>query len=255
MKTTAQTDVPEHLETGWLRRQVEELSAIHRPSASPGERQAAEWLVARLGEQEVEARIEVENGHGGYWWPLGLANAVGALGGIAAGRGHRLSRCGSRGGGRGGGAGRAATARVPVPEDAAAAGHHNVVAELGPADAERTVVLVAHHDAAHPGLVFHPAIPKVADRLGLIEKNNTSPGLMWPLVGGSAAVAAGALSGSWSIAGVVDRSCAAAVATRRPPGSWRADKPDLAAFFGVGAGRDARRISTTLAPLHSRRRT
>ena len=46
-----------------------------------------------------------------------------------------------------------------------------VVAELGPPDADRTVVLVAHHDAAHAGLLFHPAIPErsvrplpVADR-------------------------------------------------------------------------------------------
>ena len=37
---------------------------------------------------------------------------------------------------------------------------YNVVCELGPADAERTVVLIAHHDAAHSGLVFHPRSPR-----------------------------------------------------------------------------------------------
>ena len=67
---------------------------------------------------------------------------------------------------------------------------------IGPDDAERTVVLVAHHDAAHPGLVFHPAIPELADRAGLIENANTSPPLMWPIIGGPAAVAAGSLLGS-----------------------------------------------------------
>ncbi len=57
------------------------------------------------------------------------------------------------------------------------------------------MVLVAHHDAAHPGLVFHPAIPELADRAGLIENANTSPPLMWPIIGGPAAVAAGSLLG------------------------------------------------------------
>jgi hypothetical protein len=67
-----------------------------------------------------------------------------------------------------------------------------VVATIGPADAERTVVLVAHHDAAHSGLLFHPAIPELADRLGFIERSDTSPPLLAPVIGGPAAVAAGA---------------------------------------------------------------
>ena len=52
-----------------------------------------------------------------------------------------------------------------------------MVAELGPADAERTVVLVAHHDAAHSGLIYHPAIPELVFGAlpGLIERNDTSP--------------------------------------------------------------------------------
>jgi acetylornithine deacetylase/succinyl-diaminopimelate desuccinylase-like protein len=39
---------------------------------------------------------------------------------------------------------------------------HNVVAELGDPNASRTVVFIAHHDAAHSGLVFHPALPRLA---------------------------------------------------------------------------------------------
>ena len=31
----------------------------------------------------------------------------------------------------------------------------NVVGEIGPADAERTLVLLAHHDAARSGRIFH----------------------------------------------------------------------------------------------------
>jgi Peptidase family M28 len=181
-----------------LRSDVEELSGIHRPSASPGEREAAEWLVARLAEHGAEPRIEVEDGHGTYWWPLGLASAAGALAGLATLRGHRLI-----GGALGALAAAAAVDDLPprrrllrrVLQRRPA---HNVVAEAGSADAENTIVLVAHHDTAHPGLLFHPAIPETLFRAfpKLLERSNTSPGLMWPVVGGPAAVAAGALTGS-----------------------------------------------------------
>ena len=36
------------------------------------------------------------------------------------------------------------------------------MAEAGDPDADRTVVVIAHHDAAHSGLVFHPALPRIA---------------------------------------------------------------------------------------------
>ncbi len=72
---------------------------------------------------------------------------------------------------------------------------YNVVCELGDAEAERTVVLIAHHDAAHSGLVFHPALPELADRLGLTEKTDTSPPLMAPVVGGPVLAALGAATG------------------------------------------------------------
>ena len=49
----------------------------------------------------------------------------------------------------------------------------NVVAELGPRDAEACVVIIAHHDAAHSGAVFDPTVtyalarrfPHVLDRM------------------------------------------------------------------------------------------
>ena len=76
---------------------------------------------------------------------------------------------------------------------------YNVVCELGPADAERTVVMIAHHDAAHSGLVFHPQLPEIADRLGLIKGNDTSPPLMAPVVGGPVLATLGALTGRRSL--------------------------------------------------------
>jgi hypothetical protein len=179
-----------------LRAHLEQLERIHRPSASEGERAAAEWLVARLEEVGAPARIEEEDAHGTYWWPLGLGAAAGALGGIAALRGRRALGLAL------GSAGAAAIADDFPPGQRrlrsvlARRRTHNVVCEIGPSDAQRTVVLVAHHDSAHSGLVFHPFLPKLADRLGMIERNDTSPMLMAPVIGGPLMAAAGALTGS-----------------------------------------------------------
>ncbi|HWM55360.1 MAG TPA: M28 family peptidase [Solirubrobacterales bacterium] len=179
----------------WLRAQLEELEQIYRPSASEGEREAAEWLVGRFAEEGAEARIEAEPAHGTYWWPLGIGAALGALGGLAALRGRRLL------GAALGAVGAAGIAddfppgkrrlRKPLPTRSA----YNVVCELGDPGAERTAVIVSHHDAAHSGLIFHPGLPKLADRLGLIEGQDTSPALMAPVVGGPILAALGALSG------------------------------------------------------------
>ena len=58
------------------------------------------------------------------------------------------------------------------------------------------MVLIAHHDAARSGLVFHPALPLIADRIGMIESSDTSPPLMAPVLGGPLLRALGALAGS-----------------------------------------------------------
>jgi acetylornithine deacetylase/succinyl-diaminopimelate desuccinylase-like protein len=63
---------------------IRELAAIERPSASDGERKAAEWIASRLRELGCNAEIEQEDAHGGYWWPLGLPNAIAALTGLLA---------------------------------------------------------------------------------------------------------------------------------------------------------------------------
>jgi len=179
----------------WLRERLQELEAIERPSASEGERRAAEWLVERFAELGAQARIEAEPAHGTYWWPLGIGAALGVLAGALALRGRRLP------GALLGLAGAAGIAddfppgqrrlRRLLPRRTT----YNVVCELGDPGAERTVVVISHHDAPHSGLVFHPRLPELADRLGLIEKTDTSPPLMAPVVGGPALAALGALSG------------------------------------------------------------
>ena len=181
-----------------LRAMLTELVAIERPSASEGEREAAEWLVARLGELGAEALIETELAHGTYWWPLGIGAAAGALAGLAALRGRRLAAAAL------GSAAAAALAdefppgarrlRSRLPQSLT----HNVVCELGPPEAERTVVVVAHHDAAHSGWIFHPAIPEtIFHRARVpIELFDTSPALMWPLLASPVLAVASALTGS-----------------------------------------------------------
>ncbi len=147
-----------------LRTVVEELAAFERPSASAGEHRAADWIAARLREQGHRATIEVERAHGGYWWPLGLLNGSAALAAVAARRrsswrtrlpGGLLGALGAAAIWDELGGGRLWFRRAVLPHRDT----FNVVGEAGDADARETVVVVAHHDAAHSGLIFHPALP------------------------------------------------------------------------------------------------
>ncbi len=185
-----------------LRTVVHELASFERPSASEGERIAAEWIAARMGEHGHEARIEVERAHGGYWWPLGLLNGGAALAGEAARRSRsRWARplAGLLG----------AAAAAAIWDDVGGAGlwfrraalpHRdtfNVVAEAGdPAGAE-TVIVVSHHDAAHSGLVFHPALPRLfAERFPeQHERASQSVPIMYATWLGPVMVALGSLLG------------------------------------------------------------
>jgi hypothetical protein len=196
-----------------LRADVAELSAIHRPSASDGERAAAEWIAARLRELGADAAIEPEPVHGEYWLPLAALSAAGAASGLLA-----------RAGRRGLGAALAAASAAAIWDDLTAGRRYfrrllpkrtgfNVVAAVGPPDAERTVVLVAHHDAAHSGLIFHPGIPAFAWRHfpSLIENNDTSPPLMFPVFAGPALVALGSALRSRSLTTAGTVLCAGAI--------------------------------------------
>jgi hypothetical protein len=72
----------------------------------------------------------------------------------------------------------------------------NAVAEAGDAGAERTLVVLAHHDAAPTGRVFDPGFQRwLATRFPeLIARSDTSLPLWWPAVAGTALAACGALS-------------------------------------------------------------
>jgi acetylornithine deacetylase/succinyl-diaminopimelate desuccinylase-like protein len=153
---------------------IRELASYERGSASDGERRAAEWLAGELRAAGCrDVRVEEERAHGGYWWPLGILNAASALAGFLG----RLPAALVGG-----------LASAAVYDDVSGGKlwfrrrilpHRptwNVVAEVGDPEAERTVVFIAHHDAAHSGLVFHPALPRIGMRLAprLHERSNQS---------------------------------------------------------------------------------
>jgi hypothetical protein len=203
MTASEQATAASHLDESWHRELLSALCAFDRETASPGEREAAEWLVGRLGEEGAgDAHIEEERGHHTFWWPLGLTSAAGVLAGLRGMRGRSLAAAAL-----GAAAAWAALDETPprrrrlrsvLPESSAA----NVVATMGPEDARRTIVLVAHHDAAHSGLVFHPALPETIERVfpKFFEVANTSPPLMWPAAGGPALAALGAATGRRGLA-------------------------------------------------------
>jgi acetylornithine deacetylase/succinyl-diaminopimelate desuccinylase-like protein len=149
---------------------IEELASFERPSASDGEREAAKRIAAWLRCLGCTVRIERERAHGTYWWPIGLANMLAAGGAVVA-----LRKQGRRAGALAGllagtsamalwddlGHGRRWFRRLLLPHRST----WNVVAETGDPTADRVLVLIGHHDAAHSGLVFHPALGRLGPRL------------------------------------------------------------------------------------------
>src|SRR5881398_3231770 len=144
---------------GWIRR----LAAIERPSASEGERRAAEWVLSELQSAGIEARIEVERAHGTHL-PFVLPSAVALAAGLVRRRGV------------GGLAAAMATAAIVdeleggrrlLRRSLARRRTYNVVAELGDPTARQTVVFASHHDVARAwsalfGAVVSGPIPVVA---------------------------------------------------------------------------------------------
>jgi hypothetical protein len=176
---------------------LERLAAIERGSASAGEARAAELLVELMAERGLQAQVERERGGGGFWWPTGLAAAAGALAGLAGGRRRRSSAL-------------LATLAAGLIADDVDNGAQllrrclpahqasNVLAWSGDPQAHETVVLVAHHDAAHTGLLFHPGLPRLVDRLfpRWYAKQTTSTQTGRLIVLGPALVACATLLGS-----------------------------------------------------------
>jgi hypothetical protein len=173
-----------------IREDIERLAAIVRGSASEGEAEAARALAGMLRVRGLDPVLEQERAVGGFWQSAGLAAAAGALAGVLGGRARRF------------GALLAATAAAAMADDVDNGAHllrrvfpgrrtTNVLAWTGDEGAVETVVLVAHHDAAHTGLLFHPGLVPLVNRLapGWYAKQTTSTQTGRLLVAGPALVA------------------------------------------------------------------
>ena len=186
-----------------LRADVEHLTSIERPSASPGERRAAEWIAGRLRATGLDPRVDEERATGGFWWPVGLLNAIALAAAALPWRWVRQALAA------------AAVGALVDDIDHRRRGFrrllprrptYNVWAEAGDPAAARTVVIVAHHDAAHGGLIFDTrGIEAFAKRFPqLIERQTRWPPMMWGVVIGPLLIAAGVrrLGAVWSLGAI-----------------------------------------------------
>jgi hypothetical protein len=188
-----------------LREVIEQLAPLERRAGSPGEAEAAAWIAQRLREAGCEAEIEAAEFHDGYTRPIGTLAAISALSGLAAMRGGRAARLA--------GGLTAALAGAAIADDVANTHRvvrrrltrpqptQNVIGITGDRDADRTLVVMAHHDAAPTGMIFDPRVQALLahEFPGLVERLDTSFPLWWLVLAGPASVTLGALRGRPSL--------------------------------------------------------
>jgi hypothetical protein len=199
-----------------LREVVAALVDLERLAGSPAEEQAARWLAGRMeapGAREVS--VEEEDFRPGYAILLAALSAVGAVAGAAAASGRARRPA----------AAAALSAAAAIADDVANGPRlarralaprrttWNVVGEAGDPGATRLLVVLAHHDAAPAGFIFHPGPGEWVGRRfpHVLDRANTSVPLWWPVILGPALAGLGALSGRRGLAAAGALNCALAV--------------------------------------------
>ena len=183
---------------------IEDLAALERGAGSPGEEVAAHRLRERFESAGCTAWVDEEEYYDGYARLHAALSAVGAVAGLAAltGRARPLAFVAGAG------------AAVAIADDCANWSRFarralskkrktwNVVAETGDPDADHTLVLMAHHDAAPTGFVFDDSGQRIANDLmpDVIEAIDTALPMWWPVIAGPALSALGALTGRRGLA-------------------------------------------------------
>jgi hypothetical protein len=182
-----------------LRAVVERLAPIERLPTSVGEHEAAAVVRDLLRDRGCTAEVDQVPAYRSYAWPIGVLSALGAVSALAAGRGHRA--LGAVGG---------ALAAAGVADDITGSRMlcrrrtmrpgvaANVIARTGDPDADRTLVVLAHHDAAPSGVVFDQELSRrLADRYpDVVERMTSNPPLWWPVFAAPALVSLGSAVGS-----------------------------------------------------------
>src|SRR4051794_1123187 len=182
-----------------LRALVEELARLVRRAGSEDEHRAAEIVAEALERAGARTQIDEEqflDGYAALLAPLGLA---GLLAGLSAARGRRRPLRALL-------AAAATAALIDDVENGRRPWRRlvtspktttNVVAECGDEAADRTLVVIAHHDAAPTGQAFDPSFQRwLAHRFpDLIQRTDTAIPLWWPSAAGTALAALGAATG------------------------------------------------------------
>ena len=168
-----------------LREDIEALAAIERGSATPGERQSAEWVAERLREQGApDVRLEEFAYQRTFAHAQAAHFAVGAL--AALGR-RRLLAAATLASFELEYSGRSQWLRRALPRGTGV----NVVGRLPAVGTrQRTLVLVAHHDAARTGAMWDPRMSRLGDRAA--GRTGKRASLALPPKGALAAAALGA---------------------------------------------------------------
>jgi hypothetical protein len=178
-----------------LEQVVRTLESWERGSASEGERRSAEWIAGRMRELGYEPRVEEESAHGTYWWPLGLLSGAAGIAGLLRRRllGTVVGAVAAFGIWDELGLWRGYWTRRLLPKRST----WNVHAVAGDPDADRTVAIVTHHDAAHTGAIFDFSLIRWYARTfpAWLERGRKWPGLNWLTFAAPALVAVGSLLG------------------------------------------------------------
>jgi hypothetical protein len=181
---------------------INEYASIARLPTSAGERRVAYALADRMRAVGCEAEVEAVPATSSYALPIGLLSAAAVAAGVVAGRVGGWTRQLAAAGavlaaaaiGDDVAGGRRIFRRAVMPRRRA----YNVVGRLGDATSERTVVVLAHHDAAPSGVVFDQRATRWLVRRfpDALQRFKTNPPLWWLVIAGPAVVAAGSATGS-----------------------------------------------------------
>jgi hypothetical protein len=209
---------PGGIEEQTLREVVETLAPIERRAGSDGEREAAEWIAARLKAAGCEAAIEEEQFLDGYARTMSKLTGAGVVAGLAALAVPAARKL----------AGAAAAGATLAIADDISNGPRlfrrattkprttwNVIAVCGDPAARRTLVLLAHHDAATTGKIFDDSAQSWAGERfpGVIERIDTSVPMWWPVLCAPALAAFGAVTGRRGLLAAGIAASAVATAT------------------------------------------
>lgn len=149
-----------------LRGDVRALAGMVRSSAAAGERASAEWIAGRLRAAGVEdVRVEPYRGQTTYVWTYAAHLVLALLGARVRSRALAVAAAVLAEGEL---SGRRPWLRRVLPAGRGA----NVVARIPAAGdgPRRTLVLVAHHDAARTGLIWSPRLAHLAARRRLATR-------------------------------------------------------------------------------------